>query len=98
MPIIHGIRKISPLDLNKNVKIGVAYPINENNLFNGTETIKEQIKTNIIDLLLTEQGERINMPTYGVGLKNMLFEQNLEPQVVKDQIENQINRFISTVK
>ena len=40
MPIIQGIRRISPLDLNKNVTIGVAFPLNESNMFKGTETLK----------------------------------------------------------
>ena len=29
MPIIQSIRRINPLDLNKNVKIGVAFPLDE---------------------------------------------------------------------
>ena len=66
MPIISGIKRINPLDLNKNVKIGVAFPLNEENMFNGTETIEEQTKANLINLLLTEPGERVNIPRYGV--------------------------------
>ena len=33
MPIVQGIRRINPLDLNKNVTIGVAFPLDENNMF-----------------------------------------------------------------
>ena len=76
MPIIQGTKRYNPLDLNKNVKIGVAYPINEINLFDGTDTTKVQTKTNLLDLLLTDQGERINMPTYGIGLKNLIYTPN----------------------
>ena len=39
MPIIKGIRRINPLDLNKNVTIGVAFPLDETNMFSGTETV-----------------------------------------------------------
>jgi hypothetical protein len=56
MPIIQGIKRINPLDLNKNVTIGVAFPLDETNLFNGTETIREQVKSNLINLLLTQPG------------------------------------------
>ena len=38
MPIIQGIRK-HPLDSNKNVRIGVAFPLDEVNLFS---TVKGQ--------------------------------------------------------
>ena len=98
MPIIQGTKRYNPLDLNKNVKIGVAYPINEINLFDGTDTTKVQTKTNLLDLLLTDQGERINMPTYGIGLKNLLFESNISPEDISVAIENQINKFIPQIQ
>ena len=94
MPIINGIRKINPFDLNKNIKIGVAFPLDEVNMFNGTETMKETIKSNLVNLLLTEQGERINMPEYGIGLKNKLFEQELDPKTISTQVSDQIARFM----
>ena len=53
MPIIQSSRRINPLDLNKNVKIGVAFPLDETNMFSGTETVKEQTKANLLNLLLT---------------------------------------------
>ena len=39
MPIIQGIKRISPLDLNKNVTIGVAFPLDETNMFKGTKIL-----------------------------------------------------------
>ena len=62
MPILQGPKRVEPLDINKNVKIGIAFPLNETNMFQGTSTFKEQAKTNIINVLLTEPGERINLP------------------------------------
>ena len=57
MAIVRSQRRINPLDLNKNVKIGVAFPLDETNMFSGTETIKEQLKANLLNLLLTYPGE-----------------------------------------
>ena len=91
MPIIEGRRRINPLDSNKNVRIGVAFPLNETNLFQGTQTFKEQVKTNLINVLLTEPGERINEPNFGVGLKGLLFEQNINKEGLDDVINQQIN-------
>ena len=97
MPIIKGIRRINPLDLNKNVTIGVAFPLDETNLFNGTETIREQVKSNLINLLLTQPGERVFLPKYGVGLKYLLFEQKIDLESLKNNIQLQINRYVPNI-
>ena len=90
MPIIQSARRINPLDLNRNVRIGVAFPLDEENLFSGTETFKEQVKSNLLNLLLTQPGERINLPYYGVGLKHLLFEQNISLTDLKLKIQDQL--------
>ena len=98
MPIINSARRISPLDLNKNVRIGVAFPLDEVNMFKGTETVKEQLKANLLNLLLTYPGERINLPTYGVGIKNLLFEQEIDLESLKEKIDNQISFYMPSIK
>ena len=97
MAYISGNRKINPLDINRNITIGVAFPLNENNIFSGTKNIKEQIKSNLINLLLTEPGERINEPNFGVGLKNLLFEQDHDINILKQKLENQIEFYIPII-
>jgi len=97
MAYINGNRRISPLDINKNVTIGVAFPLDDVNLFKGTQTVKEQVKSNLINLLLTEPGERINEPSFGVGLKNLLFEQNPDIEILKEKINTQIEYYIPLI-
>ena len=97
MAYINGNRRISPLDINKNVTIGVAFPLDEVNLFKGTQTIREQVKSNLINLLLTEPGERVNEPNFGVGLKGLLFEQNPDIEFLKEKINNQIEFYIPLI-
>jgi phage baseplate assembly protein W len=97
MPIIQGNKRINPLDLNKNVTIGVAFPLDETNMFQGTETVKEQTKSNLINLLLTYPGERVNQPEFGLGLKNLLFEQDIDLESLQLKIQNQIDEFIPNV-
>ena len=97
MPIIQPSKRINPLDRNKNVTIGVAFPLDETNMFKGTQSIKEQIKSNLINLLLTYPGERVNEPTFGVGLKNLLFEQDLDLESLQLKIQNQINQFVPNI-
>ena len=97
MPLVKQQRKISPLDLNKNVTIGVAFPLNDTNMFRGTETVNEQNKSNLLNLLLTQQGERVNHPNFGVALQNYLFEQNINPDNVEEEINQQINIYIPEI-
>ena len=97
MAFIKEIKRINPLDSNKNATIGVGFPINEKNLFQGTKTISEQNKANLINLLLTQPGERINLPDYGVGIKSYLFETNINIEVLKGRIVNKIQRYIPNI-
>jgi len=97
MPILNSTRRISPLDINKNVSIGVAFPLDDNNMFKGTQTLKEQVKSNLLNLLLTEQGERVNEPNFGVGLKHHLFEQNIDIDSLNTKINAQINFYIPEI-
>ena len=98
MPLVKQQRKISPLDLNKNVTIGVAFPLNDTNMFRGTETVNDQNKSNLLNLLLTQQGERVNHPNFGVGLKNLLFEQNVDIDQLKEIIQLQTSRYVPGIK
>ena len=96
MAIITGKRK-NILDINKNVTIGVAFPLNETNLFQGTKTTHEQTRANILNLVMTNRGERINLPEYGIGLKNLLFEQKIDIDQLSLNIRKQVKRYISQV-
>ena len=97
MPLIQGIRK-SPLDLNNNVKIGVAFPLDETNVFNSTETLMDQAKSNLLNLLLTAPGERVNLPEFGVGLKHLLFEQNIDTGEIEGRITSQLSLYVPEIE
>jgi len=75
-------KKINPLDLQPRKAIGVAIPFSGNAVFNSTYQSIDAIKANLINYLLTGKGERYLRPTFGSGLRSMLFEnatvENLE--------------------
>ena len=89
MPIVERRNiKINPLDLPQNdkVAVGVTFPFDGPAVFNSSFTTKEQVKSNLINLLLTTPGERLMNPTFGVGIRNLLFEQVIDKQIIKNRI------------
>ena len=52
--------------------------------------IKDQINFYIKNLLLTSKGENLSDPSYGVGIRSFLFEQNIES--VRGAIEAEIQQ------
>ena len=97
MPLIQNIKRINPLDLNNNARIGVAFPLNDVNMTSGTLTNKEQLKANLLNLLLTVPGERLNHPTYGVGLKGQLFENSIDEVTLQENINGQLAFWIPEI-
>ena len=97
MPLIQNIKRINPLDLNNNARIGVAFPLNDVNMTAGTLTTKEQLKANFLNLLLTVPGERLNHPTYGIGLKGQLFENSIDEITLQENINGQLAFWIPEI-
>ena len=60
--------------------IGLSLPIQDGNsgFFAQTFDTLSQVKTNIMNLLNTRQGERRFQPTFGTMLWNLVFEQNTD--------------------
>jgi hypothetical protein len=96
MPIPQTIR-VNPLDLQKNIAIGVSLPFDKP--FTSTYTTKDQIKSNLINLLLTTRGERLMNPLFGTGLREFLFEGITELNIgnLKLDLINSINMFIPEI-
>lgn len=81
--------------------VGVTLPLRKGNngYFEVSYTTKEQIKSNIKALLLTEKGERLMQPTFGSDLRKCLFEpmtSNLD-SIIEDSITEAINTWMPYV-
>ena len=101
MPIVQTTR-INPLDLQKNVAIGISLPFDGNfGPFNSTYSTQDQIKSNLINLLLTSKGERVFNPEFGSDLKRVIFEASSEDRdtrlAIQDIVVSSINAFIPEV-
>lgn len=81
--------------------IGLVLPLTRGNngYFDQSYDSLTQIKSNIINLLRTNTGERRMQPEFSSGLQAALFEQNLDatPELIKKIIENKINMWIPGV-
>jgi phage baseplate assembly protein W len=69
--------RVNPLDLKKNVAIGVMLPMGGTPIFKSSYTTEEQALSNLKNLLLTRKGERPFQPLFGTDVYSLLFE-NIE--------------------
>jgi phage baseplate assembly protein W len=102
MPIPQ-VTRVNPLDLQKNIAIGISLPFGRsgtNQLFNKTYNTKDQIKSNFINLLLTNKGERILNPEFGSNLRQLLFENitSITEENIKDAIISSANIYLPEIQ
>ena len=84
------------------MSITVQLPLNQgsDSIYNNIDDIKDYVKQNVKNVLLTVPGERIMLPDFGVGLKRYLFE-NFEADntaaEITSAIEIQFARYLPTL-
>ena len=83
-------QQIDPLDLTPSTGVGVALPFNGPGVFNINYTTNDQIKSNLIHVVLTEPGELINKPNFGAGLNSLLFEQSISKDDLQIKIQEAV--------
>ena len=87
---------VREIDRDDDIYVGIEFPLDYSvqGFFRKTKTIRQQVKSNIRNLLLTERGERLFQPNFGSNLKSLLFEQ-ITPTTLEN-IENNIRESLST--
>tara|TARA_R100000734_G_C3299973_1_gene90741 strand:- start:75 stop:566 length:492 start_codon:yes stop_codon:yes gene_type:complete len=91
-------------DNNTNVKIGIDLPIrrgdNKDGFFASTSTTIEAVKNNIRNLLQTNEGERFFQPNLGMNLRQILFEQINEENLmsIQDSILDKLELWLPFVE
>ena len=93
--------RVNPLDLQGNIAIGVSLPFNgPSGPFNSTYSTQTQIKSNLLNLLLTNKGERVFNPEFGCDLGRALFEginENIV-ETITDLINTNVAIFVPEVQ
>ena len=88
-----------PIDTKPRVAVGVSIPFSEPCVFSSTYTTQEQLKSNILNYLMTNPGERYMDPLYGAGLTAQVFEQlttgNFD--LLKQKIQSDIKTYFPAV-
>jgi phage baseplate assembly protein W len=81
-------------DLNPNTTIGLSFPLRGDkfNDFAMTKNSLEQSQHNLMNLLLTHVGERVNQPQFGSTLRALCFEQINEELPIR--VEEEVNRAV----
>lgn len=93
------IIEIKPIDLQPKKALGLRLPFaSSGNPFILNYTTKDQLKSNLINILLTNPGERFNEPLFGVGIYDQLFKQKIDSSTLKDRINNQTRLFAPEVE
>ena len=88
-----------PIDSVGRKAVGFSLPFNGPAVFNPTFTTRAQIKSNLINYLLTNRGERVFQPNFGADLRNLVFENILDRTTdeLQERIQNDINFYFPQV-
>ena len=89
----------NPLEVSKRTAIGVSIPFNATDVFNSTYTTVDQVKSNLINYLLTNVGERVLNPNFGSNLRAFLFEGITESNLrsLEIKLTNDIQNYFPNV-
>ena len=83
--------------------IGPKLPLRhstEHGFYAGNVSYMEEIKQNLKNIVLTNPGERIGYPDFGVGLRHLLFEPNTDNTLstIKERIFSQVGEYLPLVE
>jgi phage baseplate assembly protein W len=92
-------QQIYPIDFNSSVAVGVNLPLNGPAVFISNYLTKDAIKNNLINFFLTNPGERPLNPSFGGGLRDFIFEQIAEDNLInlKEDISFKLDTYFPNI-
>ena len=95
-----NVKQITPLDTQPRKAIGVDLPFSGKAVFNQTFQTKDAIKANLINYFLTGKNERFFNPSFGAGLRSLLFNNITEAELdgIRLQILDDLQLFFPRVE
>jgi len=90
--------RLNPQDTGQKKGIGISILFNnDTSVFNTTTTTKEQVKSNLINYILTDKGERFFNPSFGGNLRASLFEPDTTFDSVAARLESEIYAYVPNI-
>lgn len=83
--------KIYPIDTLPSVAVGLRLPFDGVGVFGQNYTTQDQMKSNMINYMLTSPGERVFNPTFGAGIRDLLFSQESDLAAIDDALRTGIS-------
>ena len=92
------IYRLNPQDIGQKRGIGISVLFNnDTSVFNQTFTTKEQVKSNLVNYILTNKGERFFDPLFGGNLRASLFEPDTSLDNIAARLENEIYAYVPNI-
>lgn len=89
---------VVPQDIGQPRGIGINVLYNNGtNVFNTTTTTKEQVKSNLINFILTDKGERFFNPMFGGNLRASLFQPDSDFDSLAGKLESEIYAYVPNI-
>lgn len=90
--------RLNPQDVGQPKGIGINVLFNNStSVFNQTFTTKEQVKSNLINYILTNKGERFFDPLFGGNLRASLFEPDTTFDSITARLEQEIYAYVPNI-
>ena len=96
---VRNIYQYNDLTQNSSLKreIGVGVQFIENGIFTSTYTTKDQTKNQLVNYILTNPGEVLFNPTYGSGIRLILFEPNIDLDSLAENLKEGISNNVQNI-
>jgi phage baseplate assembly protein W len=83
--------KVYPIDTEKAVAVGLRLPFDAPAIFGQNYTTQDQLKTNLINFMLTNPGERLFNLSFGAGIRDLLFSPDDDLQAIDNAIRTAVS-------
>jgi phage baseplate assembly protein W len=97
---VRQIYRLNPQDFGqpKGIGISVLYS-NNTSVFSTTTTTKAQIKSNLINYVLTNKGERLFDPNFGGDVRRAIFDANDDStfDIIATRLETEILQYVPNI-
>ena len=96
---VRNIYQYNDLTQDSSLKreIGVGVQFIENGIFTSTYTTKDQTKNQLVNYILTNPGEVLFNPTYGSGIRLILFEPNINLDSLVEDLKEGISNNVQNI-